>query len=94
MAIPKIKATYALDPATVRTLERMAKRWKVSKSEALRRAIRAAAETDATGVEDPLAALDGLQRHLGLTRKAAHRWRSAARTERSAGSSRREGRSR
>ena len=38
MAIPKIKATYSLDVETVRMLVHMARRWGVSKSEALRRA--------------------------------------------------------
>ena len=43
MAIPKIKSTYSLDVETVRTLESLARRWDVSKSEVLRRAIRSAA---------------------------------------------------
>lgn len=87
MAIPKIKATYALDAGTVRTLERMARRWKVSKSEALRRAIRAAAENGAPEAEqDPIAALDRLQHLLGLTPATARRWHSATRAERLAGS--------
>jgi hypothetical protein len=94
MAIPKIKATYALDPETVRALERMARRWKVSKSEALRRAIRAAAEQETTEAEVALAALDRMQRLLDLTPAAARRWASAASEERRAASARREGRER
>lgn len=43
MAIPKIKATYSLDPETIALLERVSRRWGVSKSEALRRAIQALA---------------------------------------------------
>ena len=43
MAIPKIKSTYSLDVETVRTLESLARRWNVSKTEVVRRAIRAAA---------------------------------------------------
>src|SRR3972149_5141084 len=42
MATPKVKTTYALDAETVQALERMARRWGTSKSEALQRAIRAA----------------------------------------------------
>src|SRR5437870_291443 len=42
MAITTIKSTYALDVATVRALEGLARRWNVSKSEALRRAVRVA----------------------------------------------------
>jgi len=95
MAVPKLKATYALDAGTVRALERMARRWNVSKSEALRRAIRAAAEGEAPdAAHDPVEALDRLQHLLGLTPAAVRRWRSAVRAERSAGSARREGRER
>ena len=43
MAVTTIKSTYSLDVETVRTLESLARRWNVSKSEVLRRAIRAAA---------------------------------------------------
>ena len=39
-----IRSTYALDVETVQMLDRLARQWAVSKSEALRRAIRAAAE--------------------------------------------------
>jgi hypothetical protein len=91
MARPKLKATYSLEPETVRVLERMARRWSVSKSEALRRAIHAAAESEAAGSHDALAALDRLQRSLALTRDGARRWGRAARAERRAGSARREG---
>ena len=35
-----IRSTYSLDAGTLRALERLARRWNVSKSEALRRAIR------------------------------------------------------
>ena len=43
MAVTTIKSTYSLDVETVRTLESLARRWNVSKSEVLRRAIRTAA---------------------------------------------------
>ena len=43
VAAQTMKTTYALDVETVRTLERVARRWGVSRSEALRRAIRVAA---------------------------------------------------
>ena len=39
MASAMIKSTYSLDPETVRRVERLAARWKVSKSEVLRRAV-------------------------------------------------------
>lgn len=37
-----IKSTYSLDPDSVRTLEALARRWDVSKSEVIRRALRLA----------------------------------------------------
>lgn len=89
MATPKIKATYAVDVETVRTLEDIARRWKVSKSEALRRAIHAAArEGDSP---DALAALDDLQAALGMTAEKAERWADEVRAERRAASRRSEG---
>jgi hypothetical protein len=94
MAIAKIKATYVLDLKTVRALERMARRWKVSKSEALRRAIRAAAEGEGTEAADALAALDRVQGRLALSPSAARRWGGQARAERRARSARREARPR
>ena len=61
MAVPKIKSTYSLDIETVRTLETLARRWNVSKSEVLRRAIRAAAGEKSQRARERLAALDKLQ---------------------------------
>ena len=61
MAVTTIKSTYSLDVETVRTLESLARRWNVSKSEVLRRAIRAAAKEESTRASRKLAALDKLQ---------------------------------
>jgi hypothetical protein len=90
MAIPVIKTTYALDAETVRALEQMARRWGTSKSEALRRAIRAAALTagDATG--GAVGALDRLQRAAALSAADAQAWGRSVRAERRAASTRRE----
>ena len=88
MAIPKIKSTYALDVDTVRSLEEMARRWGVSKSEALRRAIRAAAESTAS---DRLETLTKLQKALDLSPAKARAWARQARAERIASSERLEG---
>lgn len=62
MAITTIKSTYSLDVDSVRTLESLARRWNVSKSEVIRRALRTAAMTadDAEG-EVALEALSRLQ---------------------------------
>lgn len=89
MATMTIKTTYALDAESVRTLERMARRWGVSKSEALRRAIRGAAALAGDG-GDTVKALDRLQRATALTAGRAGAWARRNRTERRAASARRE----
>ena len=71
-----IRTTVAFDPATAARLERLAKRWGVSKSETLRRALAMAEEMSAGPVEaggvlrdeqiaamTPLEAFDWLQAH-------------------------------
>ena len=82
---PRIKATYSLDPATVRLLERVSKRWGVSKSEALRRAIHAsAAEKELSN--EKLGVLDLAQREAELTPARATAWKKRVRAERRAAS--------
>jgi hypothetical protein len=83
MAIPKIKATYSLDEDTVRLLEKVAERWGVSKSEALRRAIRAAAHSEVAS-NPALQTLTRIQDSLGLTAAVAAAWARRARAERRA----------
>jgi hypothetical protein len=90
MATTTVKSTYALDVETARALEDMARRWGVSKSEALRRAIRAARHGPAPGAATALAALDALQRSINLESRAAARWEKRTRAERHAASIRRE----
>jgi len=94
MATTTIRSTYALDVETVRVLERIAHRWKVSKSEALGRAIRAAATQKPPAAHDALRALDRLQRSLRLTPAKAKAWARKARAERRASSGRSEARGR
>lgn len=87
MATPSIKATYSLDLETVRLLERTARRWSVSKSEALRRAIRAAA-----GAEQPNdgeGILDRLQAAASLSGAASKQWARQVREERRSSSAKR-----
>lgn len=86
MATMTIKSTYSLDVETHRTLEELARRWRVSRSEALRRAIRAAAKDVLRPEEDAVRALDELQQALALTPERAARWEEEARTEREASS--------
>jgi hypothetical protein len=92
MAKATIRSTYVLDVETVRALERMAQSWRVSKSEALRRVIRAAAGEEPSQT-DALHALDRLQRSVRLTPAKARAWARKARTERQAWSRRSETRS-
>jgi hypothetical protein len=79
-----IKSTYALDAESVRALEQLARRWRVSKSEALRRAIRAAAGQPPGATADALKILDRLQRSLRLTQAQARGWARRTRDERRA----------
>ena len=90
MATATVKSTYSLDVETVRALEEMARGWGVSKSEALRRAIRSARLEPASGPPTALAALDELQRSINLTSVTAGGWEKKARAERHAASLRRE----
>jgi len=85
MAVMTIKSTYSLDPATVRALEDLARRWGVSKSEALRRVIRAAASDRSPAA---IEALDALQRSLSLSPNKARAWAQRSRAERKASSAR------
>ena len=95
MPAPSIKATYSLDPETIRTLERIARRWDVSKSEALRRAIRGAESADARASRnEAISALDDLQARLALDENSADAWSRSIHVERAALSQRLEGRKR
>ncbi len=94
MAITTIRSTYALDVETVRSLERIAARWRVSKSEALRRAIRAAAGAQPNTGREALDALDRLQHSLRLSPPRGRAWARRARAERRASSIRSETRGR
>jgi predicted transcriptional regulator len=88
MATTVIRTTYALDEDTVRRLESLARQWNVSKSEALRRAIRAADAASVTP-DARLSALDELQASMGLTRTRAQAWVREVRSERRRSTARR-----
>ncbi len=90
MAIPTLKATFSLDLQSARALEALARRWKVSKSEALRRAIRGAMTAPAGGADEALRALALAQGSMALTAEAARAWQRRVRAERQASSRRRE----
>ena len=90
MATQTIKTTYALDVDTVRALEQMARRWGVSKSAALRRAIRMAASRAGEEAGGTLKALDKLQRGAALSDAKAKEWVRSTRATRRVASTRRE----
>ena len=82
MAVTTIKSTYSLDVGSVRTLEELARRWKVSKSEVLRRAIRIAAAGDNSGNVAALDALDRLQASVRERNANLDQWARDVREER------------
>ena len=94
MATTTIRSTYVLDVETVRALKRIAQRWQVSKSEALRRVIRAVAGEHPATAHNALDALDRLQQSLNLSPAKARAWARQVRTERRAWSIRSETRGR
>ena len=86
MAVTSIKSTYSLDVESVQMLEALARHWKVSKSEVLRRALRIAVREGGPS-KVATSSLDRLQtslreRKVNFTRWAAdvkHERRAAAR---------------
>ncbi len=90
MATSRVKTTYALDTETVDLIDRMARRWGTSKSDVLRRAIRAVSEAARDEQDGGLAALDKLQRSAALSATQARAWAGRARAERRTAAGRRE----
>ena len=87
MAKMTVRSTFALDLETVDALDRLARKWQVSKSEALRRMVGvASAVEEVDGATDALAALDKLQELLDLDEEKADAWVRRIRAERVAGS--------
>ena len=84
MATQTIKSTYSLDVESVNALEALAQRWKVSKSEVLRRAIRRAAMEEESGSSTALGALDELQASLRKRKVNVSQWARALNAERQA----------
>jgi len=85
MAKMTVRSTFALDPETVEALDGLAERWAVSKSEAIRRIINAAAKVEEMdAASDALAALGELQEILDLDEERAEAWICRVREERDA----------
>ena len=89
MAITTIKSTYSLDVETVRTLESLARRWNVSKSEVLRRAIRTAAGEESPRARKKLEALRQLQASMKRRGVDLAAWEREVRATRDASSRKR-----
>ncbi len=84
MAILAVKSTYSLDVESIRTLEKLAQCWNVSKSEVLRRAIRIAAMGGNPGDGATLKALDRLQATVRSRKVNLARWERDLKVERRA----------
>ena len=84
MAIVSIKSTYSLDVGTVRALDGLARRWNVSKSAALRRAIRSEAERQASRADARRHALRELQSSIAARGVDLAAWEKEAREIRKA----------
>jgi hypothetical protein len=76
-----VKSTYVLDVETAESLDRLARDWNVSKSEALRRVIRSAATPSAP---DRVAVFRQLQKSVALGRAETDAWVKRQRAERRA----------
>jgi hypothetical protein len=90
MATMTIRTTVAFDPATAQRLERLAKRWGLSKSETLRRALEAAERDLAIDVKTksdfskmtPGQALQWLHSHPTHPPGTGNRWSREIRKQR------------
>lgn len=83
MAVTSIKSTYSLDVESVRMLEALARHWKVSKSEVLRRALRIAVREGGPG-KAATSSLDHVQTSLRERRVNLTRWAAGVKHERRA----------
>jgi hypothetical protein len=86
MAAPTIRSTYAFDPETVERLERLARRWQLSRSAMLRKLIHEAdPPADEQEIADKLAALDAYQAAMSRRSNAEiEQWIRDIRSERRA----------
>lgn len=82
MATTSVRSTYSLDLETMKRIENLARRWDVTKSEVLRRAVRMADEQSA-GAER-LTLFRELQRRANLSSEQVEAWVADVRAERDA----------
>jgi predicted DNA-binding protein len=90
MASIMVKSTFTLDVETAERLERLARAWGVSKSEVLRRAIRAAPDMPAEAPHPALALFERLQAGRKRSAASAQKWARDAREQRRSASGKRE----
>jgi hypothetical protein len=86
-----VKSTYVLDVDTAKTLDRLARDWQVSKSEALRRLINSAGAPTA---DDRVSQFRELQKLAGVSRADVTTWTQRVRDERQSLGRRRDGKRR
>lgn len=89
MAPKMVRSTFSLDIETARALEVLARRWEVSKSEAVRRAVGAVAEKEGPRARKKLEALDKLQASVKARGIDLEAWEQEVRATRDAYSSKR-----
>lgn len=69
------RTTFALDTITENAIQRLAKRWNISKAEVVRRSVAQAEQVaEAEGKPSPMEALEWLQAHGTLTEVTAKTW--------------------
>lgn len=85
----RIKATYSLDAETIKFIDRLARRWKMSKSEVVRRVVRGAVTDHRPIADDPEAWIERfreLQRLFELSESRFDEWQRENRAMRRASS--------
>jgi hypothetical protein len=87
MASMTIRATYAFDPETAKTITELAEKWGVSQSEAVRRSVRIAKEQEANATkrtpyeillemfENPMATAEEVERYQKEASEIRKSWR-------------------
>lgn len=74
MQLAKQRTSFALDAETIRVLQDLAERWRVSQAEVVRRAVRAAAEADRADAEGLVDRLSRYRDAGRLTAEAAEEY--------------------
>jgi len=81
MATMTCRSTFAFDAATIRSIRSLARRWRVSQAEAVRRAV-AAAEDPSSAPGDPFERLAAHRAAGGLSPERAGAYLAAVRRDR------------